>query len=84
MQCGIDICSVKRMQESIEKLGEHFLKHVFTIEEIQYCERKKVTKYESYAARFAGKEAVYKALGSQKGTFTEVEILHDKSRKTIC
>ena len=77
MRCGTDICDVNRMQESIEKLGDKFLKRVFTEKEIAYCEAKKMKKFESYAARFAGKEAVYKALASEKtsdGVFTEVEI----------
>ena len=80
MKCGTDICDVKRMRESIEKLGESFLKRVFTDKEIDYCEARKMGKYESYAARFAGKEAVYKALSWIKdndGVFTEVEILND-------
>lgn len=79
MKCGTDICSVGRMKDSIEKLGDKFLKRVFTEKEIQYCEARRNGKYESYAARFAGKEAVYKAIApcrEQGGTFTEVEILN--------
>lgn len=81
MKCGTDICSVGRMQESIEKLGEKFLRRVFTPKEMAYCEARKVGKYECYAARFAGKEAVYKAISparEQGGVFTEVEILNDE------
>lgn len=84
MKCGTDICSVTRMRESIEKLGEKFLRRVFTEEEIQYCEARKNGKFESYAARFAGKEAVYKAISPQKeqgGVFTEVEILTQANGK---
>ena len=82
MRCGTDICSVERMKESIEKFGEKFLHRVFTEKEIEYCESRKMTKYESYAARFAGKEAVYKAISpdrNQGGVFTEVEILNEES-----
>lgn len=82
MRCGTDICSVNRMQESIDRLGEKFLHRVFTKKEIDYCEARKMAKYESYAARFAGKEAVFKAIGPSKdsnATFTEVEILNEES-----
>ena len=82
MTCGTDICSVMRMRESIEKLGDHFLKRVFTEKEMAYCEARKLGKYESYAARFAGKEAVYKAIAplkNEEGTFTEVEILNQEN-----
>ncbi|MBQ9314744.1 MAG: holo-ACP synthase [Clostridia bacterium] len=70
------------MKASIEKFGEKFLHRVFTEKEIEYCESRKMTKYESYAARFAGKEAVYKAISpdrNQGGVFTEVEILNEES-----
>jgi len=82
MKCGIDICSVERMKKSIEKLGENFLKRVFTPKEIAYCEARKKGRMESYAARFAAKEAVYKAISplkEQEGVFTEVEILNHEN-----
>ncbi len=61
---GVDIAEVPRIRESIERFGERFLHRVFTDGEIQYCERKKVSRFESYAARFAAKEAGMKALGT--------------------
>jgi holo-[acyl-carrier protein] synthase len=61
---GVDIAEVDRIRESIERFGERFLHRVFTEGEIQYCERKKVSRFESYAARFAAKEAGMKALGT--------------------
>jgi holo-[acyl-carrier protein] synthase len=61
---GVDIAEVDRIRESIERFGERFLHRVFTAAEIQYCERKKVSRFESYAARFAAKEAGMKALGT--------------------
>ena len=69
--------------ESIEKLGDSFLNRVFTENEIKYCESKKKQKYQHYAARFAGKEAVFKAISPiLKNKFsidwTDVEILNDK------
>lgn len=60
--CGTDIIEIYRIKENIEKLGEKFLNRVFTEKEIQYCESKKNQKYQHYAARFAAKEAVFKAL----------------------
>ena len=82
MRCGTDICSVNRVKEAIDKLGEKFLNRVFTKKEIEYCESRKKAKYESYASRFAGKEAVYKAISpsvNQEGAFTEVEILAEET-----
>ncbi len=60
--CGTDIIEIGRIKESIEKTGEAFLKRVFTENEIKYCESKKKQKYQHYAARFAAKEAAFKAL----------------------
>lgn len=69
--CGNDIICISRVQDSIERLGENFLKRVYTAEEINYCESRRMCKYQSYAARFAAKEAVYKAIAP--GTSEEVE-----------
>ena len=63
IRVGTDIIDIHRVQSSIEKLGDAFLRRVFTEGEIEYCERKNNNKFESYAARFAAKEAVSKALG---------------------
>jgi holo-[acyl-carrier protein] synthase len=60
---GVDIAEVPRIRQSIERFGERFLNRVFTPEEIEYCEAK-ASKFESYAARFAAKEAGMKALGT--------------------
>lgn len=86
IKVGTDIIEVTRIQESIEKLGEKFLNRVFTAREIAYCESKKATKYEHYAARFAGKEAVFKAISPMlKNKFsidwTDVEILNDEQSR---
>ena len=64
IKCGTDIIDINRIKDSIGKFGESFLNKVFTKNEIQYCESKKVQKYQSYAARFAAKEAVFKAISS--------------------
>lgn len=60
--CGTDIIEIERIKESIEKLGDKFLNRIFTKNEIRYCESKKSQKYQHYAARFAAKEAAFKAL----------------------
>ena len=55
--CGTDIIEIERVKESIENIGEKFLKRVFTDKEIEYCESKKAQKYQHYAGRFAAKES---------------------------
>ena len=50
--CGTDIVSVERIKNSIEELGDTFIKRIYTDEEIEYCESKRMCKYQSYAARF--------------------------------
>lgn len=65
IKCGVDIIEINRIKDSIEKLGDTFLKKVYTKKEIEYCESKGVTKYEHYAARFAVKEAVFKAVSEE-------------------
>lgn len=62
VSCGTDIIEIERIKESIEKSGDSFLNRVFTKKEIEYCESKKKQKYQHYAARFAAKEAAFKAL----------------------
>ncbi|HXC94330.1 MAG TPA: holo-ACP synthase [Edaphobacter sp.] len=60
---GTDLIETRRLQESIDRFGERFLARVFTAAEIAYCKRKK-NAAESFAARFAAKEAGAKALGT--------------------
>ena len=62
ISCGVDIIEIDRVKESIEQLGDKFLNRVFTDKEIEYCESRKNQKYQHYAARFAAKEAIFKAL----------------------
>lgn len=65
ISCGVDIIEIDRVKESIEKLGDKFLNRVFTDKEIEYCESRKNQKYQHYAARFAAKEATFKAVSGQ-------------------
>ncbi len=79
---GTDIIEVKRIEKLIEK-SSRFRDRVFTRKEIEYCERKKNRAY-SYAARFAAKEAFFKALGTgwRKGVaFKDVEVINEPSGK---
>jgi holo-[acyl-carrier protein] synthase len=74
---GTDLMETRRIEESIERYGERFLERVFTAGEIAYCRRKKKNAAESFAARFAAKEAGAKALGTgiSKGvTWKELEV----------
>ena len=63
---GIDIVEIARLEEVFGRRGERFRNRVFTQSEIDYCERR-ASRLESYAARFAAKEAAMKALGSGWG-----------------
>jgi holo-[acyl-carrier protein] synthase len=60
---GIDIVDISRMEESISRHGQRFMNRLFTPSEQNYCQGK-VSKYQHYSARFAGKEAFLKAAGT--------------------
>ena len=70
---------IVRIQRAIEK-NPHFMERVYTEREIAYCQRKK-NPWQSFAARFAAKEAVSKALGTGIGPvgLTEIEIVNEKN-----
>ncbi len=83
IKCGVDIIEISRIKESIENLGERFINRVFTEKEIEYCESKKNQKYQHYAARFAAKEAVFKALSWKLEDkyaicWKDIEVVDDK------
>lgn len=59
---GTDIIEVSRIAKLIE--NDNFVHRIFSDAEIRYCEDK-VDKAQNYAARFAAKEAVFKALSSK-------------------
>lgn len=59
---GTDIIEIERIKEAIERSGNRFINEIYTESEIIYCESKKNAKYEHYAARFAAKEAIFKAV----------------------
>ncbi|MDR3723740.1 MAG: holo-ACP synthase [Terracidiphilus sp.] len=73
---GIDLVEIERIQHSIERYGSRFLNRVYTSAEQAYCLRKR-NAAESFAARFAAKEAGAKALGTGIGygvTWCEIEV----------
>lgn len=84
---GTDIVEISRIRKDIEQIGERFLNKIYTEKEIEYCESKKAQKFQSYAARFAAKEAAYKALSSKinfKYCWKDFEILnHEDGRPYI-
>jgi len=62
IQHGVDIVEVHRIQKAIQG-NQRFINRVFTQTEIAYCNTKRYP-YPSFAARFAAKEAILKALGT--------------------
>ena len=73
---------VSRIEENIKKFGQAFLNRIYTEKEIEYCESKKVQKYQSYSGRFAAKEAVFKAVSELLNSkfdveWKDIEILND-------
>jgi holo-[acyl-carrier protein] synthase len=78
MGIGIDIVEVNRI-EQMAREHEGFLTRVYTGHEITYCTKKK-NQFQHFAARFAAKESVLKALGVGWGRdikWTDVEVVND-------
>lgn len=76
---GVDIVEIARIRETFARWGDRFLKRVYTPAEVERC-RGRVPEL---AARFAGKEAISKALGTgMRGVaWREMEILNDRRGK---
>ena len=74
---GIDIIEINRIKDAIVR--QSFIERVFTVGEQEYCESRGVQRASSYAARFAGKEAVMKAFGTglAGGSLQDIEIFLD-------
>ena len=84
INCGTDIIEVCRRKESIERKGNNFLNKIYTEKEIEYCNSKNNMKYQHFAARFATKEAIFKAISNivkdkYEITWKDVEILNDEN-----
>lgn len=81
---GVDIIEVERVKEAIESLGNHFLNRIYTENEILYCNKSSNIKYQHFAARFAAKEAVFKALSAEITSrddllWKQIEVINDES-----
>lgn len=86
IKCGTDIIEIDRIKESIEIYNNSFLERIYTDKEIEYCESKKMQKFQHYAARFAAKEAVFKAISEKLEdkysiTWQDIEILNNEQGK---
>ena len=68
---GSDLCSIARIQHSLDRFGERFVRRVFTETERAKAERRPFTRAGTYAKRFAAKEAFSKAVGTgfRRGVF---------------
>lgn len=75
---GVDIIEVDRIKKLVQK-NPRFLRRIFTPLEIDYCQNKK-NKFQHLAARFAAKEAFFKAIG-KKIKWTDVEVSNLPSGK---
>jgi holo-[acyl-carrier protein] synthase len=83
---GVDLIEVERIAHSIERFGDRFLRRVYTEDEIDYCRRRRVSAAESFAARFAAKEAGAKALGtgiSRGVTWNEFQVARNPGQRPV-
>ncbi len=82
---GTDIVEIRRIQDAVERWGDHFLNRVFTADERKYCINHRKNPHPHLAARFAAKEAAIKALtplrmpGEPALNLTDIEIVHDST-----
>ncbi len=88
---GIDLIEIERIEKALDRHGEHFLKKIFSVTELErlvkFRERHVNPRLiaAEVAARFAAKEACSKALGTGIGpvSWREMEILNERSGKPI-
>lgn len=68
---GSDLCNIERIQASIDRFGDRFVRRIFTDTEIAKADRRELTRTATFAKRFAAKEACAKALGTgiRRGVF---------------
>lgn len=86
ISCGVDIIEVDRIKKNIEETGDRFLNRVFTKNEIEYCNSKKLQKYQHFAGRFAAKEATFKAISKELDnkytiSWKDIEIINNSQGK---
>lgn len=80
---GIDLVKIERMKAVADKWGKNFFERVFTKNEIEYCYERK-EPYLSLAVRFAAKEALIKAIGSEVYVpLTDIEVMNFENGKPL-
>ncbi|MDX2163641.1 MAG: holo-ACP synthase [bacterium] len=81
IRCGIDMIEIERIRRGIDRFGDRFLNRFFTANERAAC----ADQPHRLAARYAGKEAVAKALGTGIGdiSWQEIEILPDARGRPV-
>lgn len=82
---GIDVIEVARIERALTNpvTGERFRNRVFTTGEVTYCESRGKARYQSYAARFAAKEAAMKAMGTgwnRNVGWSEIEVVRERGK----
>lgn len=82
--CGTDIIEIGRIKKLIDDASTRELDKIYTKNEIEYCENRNNVKYQHYAARFAAKEAIFKAISSKLDnkfdiSWNDVEVLNDEN-----
>src|SRR5207253_4166719 len=80
---GVDIIEVERVEQALTRVttGARFRQRVFTEREVAYCESRGRPRYQSYAARFAAKEAAMKAMGTgwnRSVGWSEIEVARER------
>lgn len=87
--CGTDIIEIDRIKDLIDGAEKRALNKIYTDTEKEYCESKGKVKYQHYAARFAAKEAIFKAVSNNLNNkfelaWKDVEVLNDENgRPTV-
>ncbi len=79
---GVDLIEIGRIKKAINRWNDRFLDKVFTPREIEYSKGKKFY-FENLAARFAAKEAVFKAIGNLNLRWQDIEILNNGEGKPV-
>lgn len=82
---GIDLIEVERIERALTRpgTGERFRRRVYTDREAAYCESRGRPRYQSYAARFAAKEATMKAMGTgwnRNVGWSEIEVVRERGK----
>lgn len=75
---GVDIIELDRVRKAVER--EAFIQKVYTAAETDYCQSRGRSSVQSFAGRFAAKEAILKAFGTglRNGSMQDIEIVNDE------